>query len=108
MTLYYSPEDYGAELIGAIDVAGAWEYAIFLVLKDKSTGKLYYGQESGCSCPIPFEGYNSVTELREITDYAAFAREIRLHAVSNCATTSDKEYAEKILRSVRARMRNRK
>ncbi len=48
MSLYYG-DNTDVEAIVSVDIAGAWEFNILLVLKDKTTGKLHYGFDSGCS-----------------------------------------------------------
>jgi hypothetical protein len=108
MTLYSAPKNFNAEIIGSVDTAGVYEYRILLVMKDKTTGKLYYEVEFGCSCPSPFELYNSVTELREIVSADEFAVAARNYIkTSEYATLSDREYVERLISSVQSRMRKR-
>ena len=60
---YYSPEAFGLEMVGTID----WRYEDYsfdmtAVWKAKR-GEYYLGDDSGCSCPSPFE---DVTELEQL------------------------------------------
>ena len=33
----------------------SWEFDLTAVFESKETGMLFYAEDSGCSCPIPFE-----------------------------------------------------
>jgi len=59
-TIYNAPEDFGLELVWSGDKGDGNDFNIFLVLRSKS-GNLYYDQDSGCSCPSPFEDSNLET-----------------------------------------------
>lgn len=54
-TIYSKPEGFGLEILGDIDFAEEYEFAIFAVFRDTGTGAILYGFDSGCSCPVPFE-----------------------------------------------------
>jgi len=44
------------ELIGSADYSsGAYEFNTLQVIR--WNGELYYAEDSGCSCPIPFDGF---------------------------------------------------
>lgn len=58
---YYNPESLGLAMVDSIDVAGPWEFDIFAVWTDGS--HLYWANDSGCSCPTPFDGINSISDL---------------------------------------------
>lgn len=67
------PEWFGLEIITTADEPGlSWEFNTFLLLKD-SDGNFYCVSDSGCSCPIPFEG---TTELTEVPTWADLANEL--------------------------------
>jgi hypothetical protein len=63
--LYYRPEEYGFEIIDSVDIADSYAFDILLVVRDKE-GNLYYVQDSGCSCPVPFENTDK-EDLNPIT-----------------------------------------
>ena len=52
--IYYSPEFFGLQVVDSWDVAGAYEFDMFVIWKDDK-GRFYWGTDSGCSCPSPFE-----------------------------------------------------
>lgn len=65
--IYYSPEDYGLRMLGTIELDDEpWQFHIVAVWQDIETGKVLYGYDSGCSCPLPFEDYTreELTELQ--------------------------------------------
>lgn len=54
-SIYYSPEDYGLTPVGCLAQDGLdYEFHILAIWKDKD-GNIYWEEDSGCSCPIPFE-----------------------------------------------------
>ncbi len=65
--VYSDPEYLGLEIIEALDEEGlGYEFNTLCVWKDKE-GNLYFATDSGCSCPSPFEDYNSIDSLERIT-----------------------------------------
>lgn len=66
--VYSKPEDHGLEVIGAVDWdQDSYGFDFTVIWRDKETGVLYYADDSGCSCPSPFEDFNSKDELTETT-----------------------------------------
>lgn len=70
---YYNPAAIGCEIVASVDIADSWEFDIALVIRELSTGKLYFASDSGCSCPTPFEDHTfpgerwtEITSQREI------------------------------------------
>jgi hypothetical protein len=45
-----------------------YEWSITVVWKDTNTGKLYLGDDSGCSCYGPWEDVHSLSDLVQITN----------------------------------------
>lgn len=64
--IYYNPEKFGLRIIGEIEKEPEYDFDM-LVVWQHNDGRLFYGQDSGCSCPSPFEDYGSLEELDEIT-----------------------------------------
>lgn len=61
--IYYSPEDFGLEVVGVIERSdGDYQFDMVVVWK-QARGKYWIGQDSGCSCPSPFEDYGDVNQL---------------------------------------------
>lgn len=53
--IYSSPEKFGLTTIGEIDFSsGSYEFDITVVWR-KQDGTVAYADDSGCSCPCPFE-----------------------------------------------------
>lgn len=55
MNIYSSPEKFGLTTVGEIDFSdGCYQFDLTVVWRD-ATGQLFYCEDSGCSCPSPFE-----------------------------------------------------
>jgi hypothetical protein len=53
--LYYHPENSDLETVGEVEwTEPCWSFDLTVVWRD-STGMFYWGSDSGCSCPSPFE-----------------------------------------------------
>lgn len=61
--IYYSPEEYGLEVVGAIERSGDCYQFDMVVVWKQARGKYWIGQDSGCSCPSPFEDIYDVNSL---------------------------------------------
>jgi hypothetical protein len=80
--IYYWPEEYGLEIIGEVDDPDAcYDFDLIVVWKRKDDGALFYGTDSGCSCPEPFEDFHGVGDLTQITDatFDAFKKDLADH-----------------------------
>lgn len=69
-SIYYSPEKLGMAQVAELDTAGAYEFDM-VVLWRGHDGKLWAAQDSGCSCPTPFEDHDwpaDFTEVRTMDD----------------------------------------
>lgn len=54
-TFYSNPGDYGLKTIGEIEwSSGSYEFDLTVVFR-RPDGTFVYGEDSGCSCPAPFE-----------------------------------------------------
>lgn len=59
--LYNQPEAFGLEGFGDVDRGGSYEFDIFAVWRSIEDPSLFYwGTDSGCSCPSPFEDHTSL------------------------------------------------
>lgn len=73
--IYYNPESFGLSIVGMVqDESLSYEFDMFVVWKDKKTGRLYYQMDSGCSCPAPFEDFHSKEELEPIRSINVFGK----------------------------------
>jgi hypothetical protein len=75
--IYYSPESYGLKILGEADIAGSYEFDTLVVFQD-AAGSLFYAHDSGCSCPIPFDGI-SVKDLTPILSAEDFYSVAKAH-----------------------------
>lgn len=79
--LYYDPDKFGLEMVGEIEwSSGSYEFDLTVVWKRISDGRFLYGEDSGCSCPAPFEdtGVDQLTPLRKrggLNDFKAHCAE---------------------------------
>ena len=56
MDPYYSPEKFGLTKIGEVEYSPAsCEFDLLVVWRRDCDGALLYGEDSGCSCPSPFD-----------------------------------------------------
>jgi len=70
--VYYQPEHFGLEIVFSEDHGGSYEFDMVVVWSDKD-GNYYVGEDSGCSCPSPFEMYTSTDSLFKVeTEHAVY------------------------------------
>ncbi len=64
--IYDSPENYGLKVFAEVsNPALDYEFSILVVWQDKD-GNLFYAEDSGCSCPSPFEDVFEIEALNTI------------------------------------------
>jgi hypothetical protein len=65
MNIYYDPEKFGLTIVGEYDIGGGYEFDKTVLFFRGADGVYLYGQDSGCSCPSPFEskGIGDLTVL---------------------------------------------
>lgn len=61
MNIYSNPEKFGLQVVGDVDYDDGYEFDMFVVWTDPATKQLYYSEDSGCSCPSPFEDHDRTT-----------------------------------------------
>lgn len=62
--VYNSPAEHGLEIVGDIEWDDeAYSFNMTAVWRDPQTGQLYWADDSGCSCPSPFEDVRSRADL---------------------------------------------
>jgi hypothetical protein len=60
---YYNPENFGLEIVGNFDWCEPdYSFDMLVVWKEKR-GQYWIGQDSGCSCPSPFEEITDINQL---------------------------------------------
>ena len=55
----------------------SYEFNSYLVLKDKESGLFYGAGSSGCSCPTPFEEYQTLSSLTPLRDLDHLEEELK-------------------------------
>jgi len=63
----YRPESWGLKIIGEIELSEPNYSFDTLIIWKRQDGKVFYGQDSGCSCPSPFENFHSFSDMTELT-----------------------------------------
>lgn len=60
--LYYQPEAFGITTVGEASWDDeCWQFDLTVVWQSKEDPKLFYwANDSGCSCPAPFEDFTSL------------------------------------------------
>lgn len=63
--IYYTPEAFGLTIVAMVEREPNYDFDMVVVWKDQD-GNAYWGQDSGCSCPSPFEDYHTVDSLERL------------------------------------------
>jgi hypothetical protein len=68
----------------SIDDSSGYDFHTLMVVQCEKTGNLFYGTDSGCSCPSPFEDFHSEADFTRITlrSYESFACDVERWDVS--------------------------
>lgn len=55
MNIYHDPKKFGLEIVAELnDPFSCYDFDTVLALRDQN-GRIFWCQDSGCSCPVPFE-----------------------------------------------------
>lgn len=101
---YYNPEKCGLEIVGMIEDEPNWDFNMLVVWRHLESGVLYFGTDSGCSCPSPFEnvtGLGSLTRIKTVRELSAFKRAVKEFGYSY-RTTIDPVSKAELVTKVRA------
>lgn len=61
--IYYDPESFGLEIVGSFEWSEpSWSFDTLCVWKERR-GQYWIGEDSGCSCPCPFENITDINQL---------------------------------------------
>jgi hypothetical protein len=72
-SVYYAPEAYGLTTVAAMDWDHEpYQFNLTVVFAD-AEGRLWFGSDSGCSCPTPFENVGELDRLFSVADLEAEA-----------------------------------
>jgi len=68
---YYSPENVGLKILKVIHLSEeAYQFDMVVVWEDLETKEVYWGHDSGCSCPSPFEKVRGLSDLNRMSQTA--------------------------------------
>lgn len=74
--VYHQPEHFGLEIVDSVEWSdGFYQFDTTVVWRDPETGEFFYADDSGCSCPSPFEDFTTRKHLTPVTAQE-FAREM--------------------------------
>lgn len=66
----YDPEKFGCRVVAEYDTADSYEFDTVKVWQHIETGRVFAAQDSGCSCPTPFEDLIWPTDFVEVRTVA--------------------------------------
>ncbi|MCQ4150261.1 DUF7574 domain-containing protein [Rhodococcus qingshengii] len=64
--VYYEPEAFGLTTVGELDLGGGYDFDKFVIWQDNGSGRLWYAEDRGCSCPSPFEDVSFTNGMTEV------------------------------------------
>jgi len=95
MNIYYDPQDFLLTPIGEIEwSSGSYEFDLTVVWK-REDGRFVYAEDSGCSCPSPFED-TSPSDLIVLPKSGAL-NALKEHCESRNADTWDGDRSAEIV-----------
>lgn len=68
---YYNPQNLGLEIVAEVDLAKPYEFNKIVVWKNKN-GNLFWANDSGCSCPTPFDKHTALESLEQLINWNFF------------------------------------
>jgi hypothetical protein len=93
--VHSSPEKFDLTVVADIELTGAsCEFDGLVVWKHKD-GRVFYATDSGCSCPTPFEDYNSLESLKDAKLDIALIEET-IEKASGLSGVEKKDYIKAI------------
>jgi hypothetical protein len=70
---YYSPENYGLEMIGNVNWdTNDYGFDMIVAWKRLEDGAFLWAADAGCSCPTPFEGHRLNDGIEPLTGLQEF------------------------------------
>lgn len=90
---YNQPEHFGLVTVGQVEwSSGYYKFDTTVAWHHPGTGAFFYAEDSGCSCPEPFEGFTSLDSLTPITDLEGFATQLRHRNANRVPSEQGVEY----------------
>lgn len=104
---YYSPEKFGLKVLGEMSWSEPdYGFDLTVVWTDER-GTLYWANDSGCSCPSPFEDVKSIDDLVTGTEFQLFA-DLAEDLAARSTYRSNNDYANGEMVALIDTVRNRK
>ena len=78
MNVYYDPEQLGLQTVGEISFDDdSYQFDMGVVWWHPEQRRFYYAEDSGCSCPSPFEDFTTIESLGEPLDLGGLTAKLR-------------------------------
>lgn len=99
-SLYYAPYEWGLEFVASHETKGEpYQFSLVAVFKDPVTGEYFWAQDSGCSCPVPFERHaRESLEHLTLQNWAYFEKTVRGSCEGYTDPNSFLETVEQVLK----------
>jgi hypothetical protein len=99
------PQDFGLEIIHTIAAEPDYSFDMLVVWNRLSDGALFFAQDSGCSCPSPFEEYYTLDDLTPLTGLSYVEFEVLAVAYGGeTAQDSGGVFIEEVLHDIQQRL----
>lgn len=98
-SIYYSPGSFGVECVGQVEWGSHDQFDLTAVWVD-ARGRLYWDDDSGCSCVTQFDDVQSIEELRT-GSFQQLAEHLRERAARSREPNADAEVVELLSRADR-------
>lgn len=96
-TVESNPGAYGLALVGGLDDPDACYSFNMLRVWRHNDGRVFWGTDSGCSCPMPFEEVNGLDDLELLTadTWPEFEHAVMTHCLPYSPSRTDELAADR-------------
>lgn len=102
--IYANPEKHGLKVVAELEYSdGMYQFDTRVVWRHGETGILFTARDAGCSCPTPFEEYDTLESLEQLVSLDTLRDEYKADGHSEYAYdhTVPPEEWERFSRAVR-------
>jgi hypothetical protein len=99
---YYEPEKLGLTIFAEIEYSSRCYEFDTRVVWENEEGILFTARDSGCSCPTPFENFNSISDLTLLDNISWLEEEVNEESEYTTAETR-----QEFLRNISNKLNNR-
>lgn len=75
--VYHQPEHFGLTPIDTLDLDNEPYQFHYLCVWKHEDGRVFWAEDSGCSCPSPFENYRSLESLEHLKEIEPLKRRLK-------------------------------